>query len=67
MLTAQEIMEALAPYRLEAVAADTGLAFNTVRRYASGRVVDPPQSTLSKLTAWIQAEENSSARAKALR
>lgn len=57
MMTSAEIREALAGHRLEVVAAETGLAFNTVRRYASGLVVDAPQSTLEKLTAWIRANE----------
>jgi hypothetical protein len=55
MMSPEEIREALRAHRLEVVAAETGLAYNTVRRYASGVVIDPPLSTLTALSEWLTA------------
>lgn len=55
--TMQEIQRALGSpdVRLEEVAADTGLSYSTVARYARGGVSEPPHSVVQKLTAWLEA------------
>ena len=54
-MTLDEIAEALRKYRIEVVAAETGLHFNTVRRYREGQVTNPPALTKDILTAYLSA------------
>jgi hypothetical protein len=53
MMTLDEIQEGLAAHRLEVVAADTGLSYGTVRRYASGIVTNPPLRNVQLLSEWL--------------
>lgn len=57
MFTLQEIQQRLAAHRLEVVAAETGLSFMTVGRYAAGRVRNPPVASVEKLSEWLRANE----------
>lgn len=52
-----EIQKALALHRLEVVAAETGLSYNTVRRYATGVVVSPPLESVQRLSDWLSNHE----------
>lgn len=54
-MTLEQIEKALQGHRLEVVAAETGLHYNTVRKYAEGRAVNPPAATMAKLEAFIKA------------
>lgn len=56
-LSMDEIRKALQGHRLEVVAAETGLSYNTVRRYASGVVVNPPMESVQRLSDWLTRQE----------
>lgn len=60
MRTVDEITEALAApgVRLEEVAAETGLSFNTVRLYAKGKAAANPRfSSIRLLSEWLDKRE----------
>jgi hypothetical protein len=57
MRTLDEMQKELRKHRLEVVAADTGLAYNTVRRYATAVVKDPPHRCMELLNDWLDAQE----------
>lgn len=55
MKTLEEIKEGLADHRLEVVAAETGLSYGTVRRYAAGIPTRPAYDTVQLLSEWLEA------------
>lgn len=57
MRSIEEIRRALQGHRLEVVAAETGLSYNTVRRYAAGVVVSPPLESVQRLSEWLARQE----------
>lgn len=57
MKSMEEIREALGRHRLEVVAAETGLSYNTVRRYAAGIPTRPPLESMQRLSEWLAKQE----------
>lgn len=57
MKSLEEIRVALQQVRLEVVAADTGLSFHTLSRYAKGKVSDPPMDSIQRISDWIENNE----------
>lgn len=57
MRTLTEIQVELQKHRLEVVAAETGLAYNTVRRYAAAIVKAPPHRCMELLNDWLDEQE----------
>lgn len=57
MKNLDEIRDALQNHRLEVVAADTGLSFHTVSRYAKGKVSDPPMDSIQRISDWLSKNE----------
>lgn len=55
MLSTEEIQQALQGHRLEVVAADTGLSYNTIRRLATGKAEQPHYTTLRLVSEWLVA------------
>lgn len=52
----EEIRRALQSHRPEIVAAETGLHYNTVRRYASGVVINPPLESVQRISEWLEKQ-----------
>jgi hypothetical protein len=52
MMNLTRIQEELRRHRLEVVAAETGLSYNTVRRYASGVVGELPEDSRRIPLSW---------------
>ena len=59
--TMEQIQRDLAAHRLEVVAADTGLSYNTVRRYAAGVVRTPPYESMRLISEWLDRQESKGA------
>lgn len=57
MKTIEEIQEGLTRHRLEVVAAETGLSYGTVRRYAAGIPTRPAFDTVQRLSEWLEQKE----------
>lgn len=57
MKTVEEIQQELRAHRLEVVAAETGLSYGTVRRYARGIPTRPPLDTMRRLSEWLSSHE----------
>lgn len=55
MMSAEEIQRGLQGHRLEVVAAETGLSYNTIRRLATGRAEQPHYTTLRLVSEWLTA------------
>ncbi len=55
--TVEEIQQGLRSHRAEIVAAETGLHYNTVRKYAGGRVLRPSLETVQRLSGWLEKQE----------
>lgn len=56
MRSLTEIQRELQNHRLEVVAAETGLAYNTVRRYATAVVKEPPHWCMELLNDWLDKQ-----------
>jgi transcriptional regulator with XRE-family HTH domain len=52
----EQIRRELQDHRLEVVAAETGLSYNTVRRYATGVVTNPPLESVQLLSGWLDKQ-----------
>lgn len=57
MKTIEEIQEGLQAHRLEVVAAETGLSYGTLRRYAAGYPKRPAFDTIQRLSDWLEKKE----------
>lgn len=59
MRTVEEIRQGLEGVRLEVVAAETGLSFNTVRRYARGDATpaNSRHTSIRLLSEWLDGQE----------
>lgn len=57
MRTMEEIRDELKRHRLEVVAAEAGMSYNTVRNYAAGRVRRPRPLYLRALNDWLDRQE----------
>lgn len=53
MRTMEEIRTQLQNHRTETVAAETGISYNTIRTYMSGRVATPRPLYLKALNDWL--------------
>jgi len=61
MMTLENIRDALKDRKLSVVARKTGLHYNVVHSFASGRVKNPSYETVIKLTEYIRRGENDTA------
>lgn len=57
MRTVEEIRKGLEGVRLEVVAAETGLSYGTVRRYARGVETSSRTVSIRLLSDWLDAQE----------
>lgn len=55
-MSLEKIREKLKDHRLEVVAAETGLSYNTVRRYAAGIVTTPPLESVQLISGWLSKQ-----------
>lgn len=56
MRSMEQIRKELKNHRLEVVAAETGLSYNTVRRYAAGIVAKPPLESVQLIDGWLDKQ-----------